>query len=193
MKSSRKSSAKKLLLALVVIGGIFTYTATIGKDTPLGHHAGHVFSKIKAPVSKHLAKPLAELEKFTRRFGKPDHDDPDHWALRDACMDAMFVERSGFHFSQSRWGGAPVPYQFRGLELVGPEKLPPNAGDIQRGIDLRIGYEIVVAAYRRFDKEKKEWEAWRFDTPPNLTEMSFAREDGVWKIAVAPHKSYAVR
>ncbi|MDF1858721.1 MAG: hypothetical protein P1U87_00825 [Verrucomicrobiales bacterium] len=188
MKSGRKSSVKKLLLALGALGGIFAYAATIGKDTPLGHHADHVFSKIKAPVTK----PLAEFEKFTRRFGKASHDDPDHWALRDACMAAMFIERSGFHFSQSRWGGAPVPYQFRGLELVGPEKLPPNAGDIHQGIDLRIGYEILIASYRSFDNEKKEWESWRFDTPPNLTEMSFARQDGVWKIAIAPHKSYAV-
>lgn len=185
-----------MLLALTALGLVLAYAATAGKNTLVGRHTEHLLSTIEGPlgkIKKPLAQPIAKVQKLAQGLGKAGHDDPEHWALRDACMDAMFKEKAGFHFSESRWGGAPVPYQFRGLELIGPEKLPPNAGDIQRGIDLRIGYEFQIAAYRRYNSQTQQWEPWQFEDPPNLSSMSFARQDGKWKIADAPNKSYAVR
>ena len=168
---------------------MFVYCFTIGKETTLGRHADDYLQKVK----KATEKPIGKIKGLVDSVEKPEWEDEEHQQLLKACMDAMFVEKDGFYFSQSRWGGAPVPYQFRGLELEGPKKIPPNAGDLRRGIDIRVRYVFKVASYRRYNSEKDEWEEWKFDDPPNLTEMIFARQDGSWRIAASPHKSYAVQ
>lgn len=187
--AAKKSIPKNQLLILLGIAGLFAYLFTFGKNTIAGKHADNYFQKVKGLVEK----PLAKAKDLVDSFGAPEWNDPAHHKLRDACLEVIFLEKSGFHFSQSRWGGAPVPYQFRGLEVVGPEKLTLHAGDIQRGIDLRICYTFKVSAWRRYNSEKGEWDAWKFDSPPNLSEMVFVREDGAWRIASAPHKSFAIR
>lgn len=201
MKSGGKNQTKLLVTVLGSMGLLFAYATTIGKDSIIGRHTSDFFTKAKsylpeskssAPAAKTSSGKKFSLSGLFSRFNGSSIEDEELKALRDACMDAMFLEKSGFHFSQSRWGGAAVPYQFRDLKLIGPEVLPPNAGDERRGIDLRVGYRFEVVSYRRYDPEHG-WETWRFDEPPNLVDMSFVREQGKWKIAYAPTKSYAVR
>lgn len=195
MKKSRGGSNKMLLVAVGVIGLIFTYATTIGKNSVLGKHTSNFIAQVKSKAPSTNLKvgaPVTSFRKLMKNFRDPGIEDPSLEELRDACMEAMFLEKAGYHFTQSRWGATPMTYQFRGLEVSGPELRPPNAGDVQRGIDLRAGYRFHVMAYRTYDA-KRGWSGWIFEQPPNLNDMSFSREAGRWKVSYAPTKSFSVR
>jgi hypothetical protein len=109
----------------------------------------------------------------------------------DGRLESIFLEKEGFHFTQSKWEHDRPPYQFRGLEVVGPKKAPLTTTDSMNGIDKRLSYSIVVEAYRRYDRESG-WGTWTHEPPPNLVDIRMMRQDGVWIVISGPIESYAV-
>jgi hypothetical protein len=121
--------------------------------------------------------------------------DPDA-AAREAVLakarDSIFLEKDGYHFTQSKWGASPAPYQIDGLELVLLPEGSLGASDLAAGIDRRVGYEIRCRAHRVF-KEPKGWGEWRKSSPPHLEGFTLVREQGVWKVSVSPSWAYSLR
>ena len=102
----------------------------------------------------------------------------------------MFVEKNGDHFSQSRWGATPVPYQFRGLELQGPDSANVDESDKSQGIDKRVTFTFEVASYRTFEDD--QWSEWNFSSPPRLDKLTMVRQDGLWKVTSGANSAYSI-
>lgn len=178
----------KLCLALILgISGLIGYSYTVGKDSLVGTITATMVDEIRAKIGNYL--PEFHQANRSRRMEKPEIA---YASIRDACFNSMFLEKSGFFFSQSRWGAEPVPYQFRGLEMIGPKSMQRNQADQANGIDKRVRYEFTVEAYRRY-VEGEGWESWQFGTPPGLTGITLLRKDGEWQISSAPTESYSIR
>lgn len=170
-------------------GQLVGYSYTIGQNSFVGTITISMVDKIKSKVGDKIPS-LPKSKK--RDVSSKSESEFDYARVRDQCFNSMFLKKSGYHFSQSRWGAEPVLYQFRGLELVGPKPVPVNDADAKNGIDRRIRFEFVLDSYRRFNKGKG-WEAWQFQNPPSLSEISLLRQNGEWKVASAPTSSYSLR
>ena len=182
--------SKLCLLAIAAAGAVVGYSYTIGQNSFVGTMTISMVDEIKAKVGDKIPS-LPEFKKSNKKNESASADIA-YADVRDKCFNSMFLKKSGYHFSQSRWGAEPVPYQFRGLELVGPKPVPVNEADGRNGIDRRIQYEFVLDSYRRYIKGKG-WETWQFNRPPSLTEIILLRQDGEWKIASAPTAAYSLK
>lgn len=142
-------------------------------------------SAAKGAVSKNDAPgPAEESEGETE-------EDAQSRVLREAA-ETIFHEDGGFHFTQSRWGASPTPFQLDGLEFVPLEETPTNIADARNGIDRRVTYEIRVKQHRRFH-EQTGWGRWTPGLPPHLETFVLIRENGVWKAAVTPGWAYSIK
>lgn len=170
------------------------YSYSFGKNSYVGTMTISMVEKIKSTVGDKLPD-LPSLPKgngndiSANAMATPEFA---YTHLRDETFQSMFMKKSGFHFTQSRWGAELVPYQFRGLELVGPKSVPVNDSDVKNGIDRRLRFEFVLDSYRRYDRQKG-WQSWQFGNPPSLSEISLLRQNGEWKVASAPTSAYSIR
>ncbi|MEM7700208.1 MAG: hypothetical protein AAF236_17580 [Verrucomicrobiota bacterium] len=174
------------LFAILGAGGVVGYSYTVGQNSAIGITTMTVVDTIREEVTSRLGDlNLPSLPKSTEPVAKDDQG-----LALDACMKSLFLNRGGYHFSVSKWGARPVPYQFEGLELIGPRSVSLNDADRRNGIDKRVDYAIHVDAYRQFSTDEG-WGDWRFNQPPNLANISLMRQDGEWKVASSPKKSYS--
>ncbi|MCB1205479.1 MAG: hypothetical protein KDN18_14555 [Verrucomicrobiae bacterium] len=123
-----------------------------------------------------------------------EHADPDE-AAREAVLaearDAIFHEEGGFHFTQSRWGAKPTPYQVEGLEVAPLGEATLTAGDHAAGIDKRLPYAFQAVRHRRFH-EQTGWGRWMEGAPPHLDNLILVREQGIWRVASSPLWAYSL-
>jgi hypothetical protein len=190
MKVFGRSPVTLSIGALVLFGGLIGFSYTVGKDTLVGSITITFVDKLKGATAGKLDGLKGLVEEAEKKL--EDGNTPEDQPLVDRLMAMMFYEKDGFHFTQSRWGAAPVPYQFRGLQLVGPKKMTLNGADGMNGIDQRLIFNFYIDSYRRYDPEKG-WGTWVFEEAPNLEPVILARKDGEWKLAASPRESYSVR
>ncbi len=188
----RSPIVKKCLLLVLVLGGLVAFSYTIGADTTIGSTTKLTVEKARFAVEEQLHK-LKVLDKLSGLFDKAPKKGPadDQLSIRDACLEAMFFEQADAHFSQSRWGAIPMPYQFMGLEVTGPEPLPLSEADSGNGIDERVYYQIHVESYRSFE-EGTGWSEWKFDQPPKLDGLTLIRQNGHWKVSTGANRAYSI-
>lgn len=155
-----------------------------------------VVSKAKGFFEKAIsaAKGAVSKEGMADSEGESEgetEEDAQSRVLREAAG-LIFHEEGGFHFTQSRWGASPTPFQLEGLEFVPLEETPTNIADARNGIDRRVTYEIRVKQFRRFH-EQTGWGRWTPGLPPHLETFVLIRENGVWKAAVTPGWAYSIK
>ncbi len=185
---------RMFLLLMVLIGGIVAFSYTIGADSTLGSTTHIIVEKASSALearmeSLNLSSKLKEA-KFLSFLTRESNDDNDHAGVRDACIKSMFFIQSGDHFSQSRWGAQPVPYQFKGLEIGKAETLPLSEIDAMNHIDERLFCPINVETYRFYTSDG--WSPWKFDPPPKLDGITLIHQEGIWKIGVGANRAYSV-
>ncbi|MEM9015463.1 MAG: hypothetical protein AAGC68_00520 [Verrucomicrobiota bacterium] len=179
-----KAFAALFLLLLTSVGGILSFSYTFGKDSVFGRMVVGIVETSKTNF-------VAKVEEYIGENIATSFD-PDRDAVRDACMNTMFLAESGFHFSQSKWGAVPVLFQFRNLRLTGPEDTAMNAADRMNGIDRRIVYKFQTDGFRRYKKESG-WGPWENSRPPYLDSITMVRKLGHWQVASAPTRYYSIR
>ena len=145
MTSRRSPIPLLLFVSLVLAGGFLGYVYTIGKESRIGAWTTSRVEKARVDVA-------GRLDSFRDRGESAPETLPYAPVMRER-IESIFYEKEGFHFSQSRWGARPMPYQFRKLELVGPHPVALSAADRQAGIDERIHYGFSVEAYRVYDED----------------------------------------
>lgn len=182
-----KIFVRMLIVTLMASGGLGGYSMTVGKGTTVGIQTQKVIGKIQGLAGGKL--PDFKWLKFSQ--GEENNTETYEPALK-ACLEAMFFEKDGFHFSQSKWGAQSVPYQFRGLEVMGPKEMNINGADNARGIERRISFEFYVEAFRTYDKSAG-WKSWNIEMPPNLDGIVIVLHAGTWKIASSPQQSYNLK
>ncbi|MEM7602354.1 MAG: hypothetical protein AAF357_13175 [Verrucomicrobiota bacterium] len=182
-----KLIARMIAVAAMASGGLGGYSLTIGKDTRVGMQTKQVIQRVQDSVTQGLSK-IAWLELNPESEVIMETYQP----VLQACLDVMFFEKNGYHFSQSKWGAQSVPYQFRGLEIVGPKRLTTNGADDIRGIEQRLSFEFYVEAFRTYDKAEG-WSNWKIDTAPNLNGITMVLHAGKWKIASSPQHAYNLK
>ena len=182
-----KVLVRLILVTVMSLGGMSGYSLTVGEDTRVGIQTRQILSNLKSFAGDALGK--VDWLKFTS-------DDEViieiYQPVLQACLDEIFLEKEGYHFSQSKWGATAVPFQFRGLEVIGPNELPLNGADKARGIEKRISFNFYLDAHRRFDR-KNGWGAWDVENPPNLDGITMVLHAGEWKIASSPRGSYNLK
>ncbi|MDF1657906.1 MAG: hypothetical protein P1U58_09855 [Verrucomicrobiales bacterium] len=182
-----KVLVRMIIVAVMASGGLGGYSMTVGKDTIVGIQTQKVISKIQNLAGGQLP----DLKWLN--FSKGTTDEVNTYdPVLQSCLDAMFFENKGFHFSQSKWGAQSVPYQFRGLEVIGPREMMINGADNARGIERRISFEFYVEAFRNYDKAEG-WKSWNIEMPPNLDGIVLVLHAGSWKIASSPLQSYNLK
>lgn len=137
---------------------------------------------------------------ISTRFGSEDDSHPKAGdadsIAKDAALDqvirSIFLEEKGYHFTQSRWGAKPVPYQIDGFSVTEFPDGTLNTTDHKEGIDQRVTYELKVKAFRLYD-EVAGWGKWNKGNPPHLDNVTLVRQDGVWKVAISPARSYSLK
>lgn len=152
-----------------------------------------------AQVAKdYVGKALGSAKGWFRRGGEaeaPPTTSPDDLSRERALMEArkaIFFEKDGACFTQSRWGGTSAPYQLEGLVFVELPDSPSNAGDPGAGIDRRVTYEIRVSRHRIYE-EPAGWGAWQNGSPPHLDSITLVRRDGQWEVSVSPVWAYSLQ
>lgn len=175
---------RTIIAAVVASGGLGGYSLTIGKETVIGLQTQKAIDRAIEIAESGIAR----LQEFRSRDVTEFVEAPYQEAL-DALMRNMFYEKDGFHFSQSKWGAQSQPYQFRGLELIGPKGMAVNQLDYAKGIDERLTFEIYVEAFRSYEKGAG-WKEWEVTPPPNLGSITLVLHKGRWKVAASPLKSY---
>ncbi|MDF1825350.1 MAG: hypothetical protein P1U68_11960 [Verrucomicrobiales bacterium] len=173
-----------IIASVIASGGLVGYSLTIGKDTRVGLQTQQVMDDLITLAGEGIAT----LQEYRSRDAAEFIEAPYQETL-DACMRNMFFVKNGYHFSQSKWGAQSAPYQFRGLELIGPKGMVINQLDYAKGIDERITFEFYVEAYRSYHKSTG-WKDWDVSPPPNLDSITLVLHKGTWKVAASPLKSY---
>ena len=195
MKEPKPFPTKLLLLLLLVVGiGVGIISATKDPEVPLRTATKQAFLSSVDKVS-------VQIGNLMRRVNLPGADESSETVsvesaqkkAQDALMKKMFFQKGGSHFTQSRWGAKPIPYELRDLELLPPRNLPLTQADQRDGIDKRITCEIRVRAYRVYDVNRKKWGAWNPTNPPELKALTMVRREGLWKPVEDPTRNYAVR
>lgn len=110
--------------------------------------------------------------------------------LREA-VGKIFHSEGGYHFTQSKWGASPTPFQIEGLEFIPLEETPTSVSDTRLEIDRRVTYEIRAKQFRRFH-DQTGWGRWVPGLPPHLETFVLVREKGVWKVTVSPDWAYSL-
>ena len=121
--------------------------------------------------------------------------DPDEVALEAALAEAkgaILHSEGGSHFTQSRWGATPTPYQIEGLELTPLAEGTLNESDASVGIDRRLTYEFSAANWRKFHPQAG-WGRWTKGVPPHLESLTLVRQNGLWKVSVSPLWAYSLK
>lgn len=176
-----------ILVTTMALGGVGGYSMTIGRDTLIGKQARTVVWKIQERIGSAVPN-FKNLNLKSSASAPAETYEP----VLTACLEAIFFENGGHHFSQSKWGARPVPYQFRGLEVIGPEEMPLNGADRARGIERRLNFELYVEAFRTYDKADG-WGAWNVGVAPNLDNITLVLHAGTWKVASSPRQSYSLK
>ena len=192
MRLPQSKLTRMALFILLLGGGVVTYSYTIGADSTIGATTQLVVDRIKERVDKLKLDELPVAQKIAKwtRADTSRQDAQDHLEMKDACLKSMFVEKNGDHFSQSRWGATPVPYQFRGLELQGPDSANVDESDKSQGIDKRVTFTFELASYRTFEDD--QWSEWNFSSPPRLDKLTMVRQDGLWKVTSGANSAYSI-
>jgi len=174
------------LLATVLFAGLlFSPVSLRAEDPTFVALAKSYLDRALKSVSKYLEESPAEGKK----------SDPDEIARRtelDQVMRKIFLAEKGYHFTQSRWGAQPVPYQVDGLTT---EELPGgslNGGDHKSGIDRRVTYEFEAKAFRLYN-DVEGWGKWQKGKPPQLEGITMVRQNGEWKVSVSPTSAYSIK
>ncbi|MEM6917173.1 MAG: hypothetical protein AAF491_11465, partial [Verrucomicrobiota bacterium] len=172
-------------VTVMASGGLGGYSMTVGKDTTVGMQIQQVIQKTANAFSIELPEMdwIDSQEMKERAAYEP---------ILQACLTEMFFEKNGYYFTQSKWGAESVPYQFRGLEVIGPKKRTTNGADQAREIEARYSFEFYVEAYRSYDKTEG-WGSWKVDTPPNLDSITLVLHAGTWKVAASPQRYYNLK
>ena len=157
-----------------------------------------MFGKAKNQSAELLGKVSEKMSGLMEKVTSDDRDEPklspedeELIAIRDSCLRAVMIERSGYHFTQSQWGDKPVPYQLKSFRVSEPKEQVLSTSDTANGIDRRGVFQFKIEGYRRFI-EKKGWGEWRAGAPPELTGMTLIRKLGVWKVISSPQRMYSV-
>lgn len=182
-----KALVRTVLVTLMASGGLSGYSLTIGKDTTVGIQTQKIIEKIKGIAGGSL--PEMEWLKLSAPDEKKDES---FRPVLQACVDSMFFQKGAYHFTQSKWGAQSVPYQFRGMELIGPKELTLNGADEARGIERRLFFEFYIESFRVYDKTEG-WGSWQVDMPPNLGGITLVLHAGTWKVASSPQQAYNLK
>lgn len=140
------------------------------------------------------AKEIVTGEKAEGPEEAAEGENPEETARENAvskARDAIFLEEGGYHFTQSRWGAKPMPYQVEGLEMVPLGEATLTAGDEAAGIDQRLTYAFQATRHRRFH-EQTGWGRWIEGAPPHLDHLVLVRENGLWKVVSSPTWAYSL-
>ncbi|MEM1443833.1 MAG: hypothetical protein AAGF67_15915 [Verrucomicrobiota bacterium] len=180
-----KPLARITAVMVMASGGLSGYSMTVGKDTTVGLQIQQVIQKVKGAIEENLPD-VSWLK------SKGPTSDNSHEPILQACLDEMFFEKNGFFFSQSKWGAESVPYQFRGLEVIGPKKLTTNGADRARGVEARISFEFYVEAFRTYNKDEG-WANWQVNKPPYLDGITLVLHGGLWKVSSSPQEHYNLK
>ncbi|MEQ1842848.1 MAG: hypothetical protein ABL994_20810 [Verrucomicrobiales bacterium] len=133
-----------------------------------------------SPAENATSAPAVDSESLAKR------------AALDILMKKMFLREKGYHFTQSRWGATPIPYQIEEMQAVELDSISLNGADRASGIDQRVTFEIRVKQYRQFD-QKSGWGEWIKGNPPHLDSFTLVHQSGAWKVSVSPAWAYSLR
>lgn len=152
---------------------------------------------IVASVKSYLGQALKAASAYLESEPAPEaaKADPDEIARRaelDQLVRSIFLAEKGYHFTQSRWGAQPVPYQIEGLTTVELPGGAPNSADYKAGIDRRVTYEFEAKSFRTYT-DLEGWGKWQKGKPPHLEGVTLVRQNGMWKVSVSPSSAYALR
>lgn len=176
-----------VLVTAVALGGVGGYSMTIGRDTSFGKQTRSAVWKIK----ERIGSAVPNLKRMNLKSSSTPPVET-YATVLQACLESIFHESAGYHFSQSTWGARPVPYQFRGLEIIGPKELTLNGADRARSIERRLNFELYIEAFRTYDK-KDGWGAWDVGPAPNLETITLVLHARTWKVASSPQQSYSLK
>jgi hypothetical protein len=174
------------LLAVALFLGVSFTPATLRAEDP------SFIALAKSYLDRALKSVSQYLEEPTAQAPKSDPDEIARRAVLEQVLRKIFLIEKGYHFTQSRWGAQPVPYQIDGLTTVELPGSPLNSSDYSAGIDRRITYDIEVKAFRTFS-EIGGWGKWQKGKPPHLEGITLVRQSGTWKVSVAPTSAYSIR
>ncbi len=185
IRSSARISAR--LVLLLVLGWGWLGQPVRGDDQS--------FASVAKSYLERAVGTAKNLFGGKKEASPPANVDPDEAAREKALADAkaaIFYEKDGSCFTQSRWGASPAPYQIGGLQFVAIPESIANAADGVSGIDRRITYQIRAARFRVYEASKG-WGPWQNGAPPHLDSITLVRERGVWKVSVSPLWAYSLR
>lgn len=180
----------RTFMSVVALAGIVSVT-----NPPARGDDKSIASVAKSYLEKAIAsaKGLVSNEEAEEPAGEPaSTQDESEIAVLGEAVKRIFLKEGGYHFTQSRWGAKPQPYQIEGLEVYPLDAVPSNDLDTAEGIDRRISYEFRAKAHRVFDAEIG-WGRWRPGTPPHLGNITLVRQNGQWKVSVTPEWAYTVK
>lgn len=175
--------------SLIAIAVTLTTGGTLPAEDSLASLAKGYLQKAIASARGKLSGEATEAESISEPVAETDGDLQDR-ALREAAQ-KIFHPEGGYHFTQSRWGASPTPYQIEGLEFIPLEEAPATVSDTRLGIDRRVTYQIRAKQFRRFH-DQTGWGRWVPGLPPHLETFVLVRENGVWKVTAAPDWAYTV-
>lgn len=133
-----------------------------------------------------------ESDAATPEAAKADPDEIARRAELDLVVKSIFLAEKGYHFTQSRWGAQPVPYQIEGLTTAELPGGALNSTDNRTGIDRRITYEFEAKSFRTYT-DPQGWGKWQKGKPPHLEGVTLVRHNGMWKVAISPASSYSLK
>lgn len=152
---------------------------------------------IIASVKSYLGQALRTASEYLESEPAPvaAKVDPDEIARRaelDQVVRSIFLAEKGYHFTQSRWGAQPIPYQIEGLTTVELPGSSLNSTDYKVGIDRRVTYEFEAKSFRTYT-DLEGWGKWQKGKPPHLDGVTLVRQNGMWKVSVSPSSAYALK
>lgn len=185
-----RSNLDRFSARLLVAGLVLSFSLT--PDSVRAEDSG-----IVASVKSYLGQALKAASEYLESEPAPQaaKADPDEIARRaelDQVVRSIFLAEKGYHFTQSRWGAQPVPYQIEGLTTAELPGGALNAADYKAGIDRRITYEFEAKSFRTHT-DLEGWGKWQKGKPPHLEGITLVRQNGMWKVAVSPSSAYALR
>lgn len=122
----------------------------------------------------------------------PVEDEMKQFAVRDAYLKRIFLNKNGQWFTRYNRGIIQIPYQLSGFQLIGPDSATLSEEDVANGIEKRTDYLFLIHSFRTFSKSAG-WSAWTPGNPPKLTGMTMVRQNGEWKVEDSDELMYSVK
>lgn len=111
--------------------------------------------------------------------------DPSHLETRDATIESLFSGKSGFHFTQVRFGAETKPCQIDGLTLAGPYPQLVSEADKISGVDRKLSYRFQAKQHRLFNSETG-WQEWKTGLPAKVDNIILVRQGDSWVTSYLP-------